>query len=144
MKAEREPPRRPAPTPTVRIVQVRNASDIVTARQTGRALGAALKFSSGELTMIATAISEVARNIIQHAGQGEIEVAVDLDHGKPGIIITARDRGPGIADISKALQVGYSTANGLGLGLPGAKQLMDEFSVVSETGKGTVITMKKW
>jgi len=107
-------------------------------------MGASLQFSSGDLTMIATAISEVARNIVEHAGQGEIEIAVDLDHGRPGLLIIARDQGPGIADIARAMQVGYSTAKGLGLGLPGARQLMDEFSVASELGKGTVITMKKW
>ncbi len=126
-------------------VPIKHEADIVTARQQGRAVAAQLGFSSIEQTFIATAISEVARNIIVHARGGEIILrTVQGNGGKPGIVIVARDEGPGIPDIMRAMQNGYSTINSLGLGLPGAKRMMDEFEIVSEVGKGTTITMKKW
>ncbi|HEX7575098.1 MAG TPA: anti-sigma regulatory factor [Candidatus Methanoperedens sp.] len=118
--------------------------DIVTARQKGREMAARLGFSSTELTLIATAISEVARNIVEYARDGEISLSVVTQGDKRGIIVIACDNGPGIPDIKLAMQDGYSTGKSLGLGLPGAKRLMDEFEIVSEVGKGTKITMKKW
>lgn len=126
-------------------VPIKHEADIVTARQQGRALASQLGFSSIEQTFIATAISEVARNIIVHARSGEIILrTVQENDGKPGIVIVARDEGPGIPDVVRAMQNGYSTINSLGLGLPGAKRMMDEFEIVSEVGKGTTIMMKKW
>jgi len=126
-------------------VPIRHEADIVTARQQGRALASQLSFSSIDQTLIATAISEVARNIIVYARRGEIVLSlVQGEDGKRGIVIVARDEGPGIPDLALALQNGYSTSNSLGMGLPGAKRMMDEFAVVSEVGKGTTITMKKW
>jgi serine/threonine-protein kinase RsbT len=126
-------------------VAIKHEADIVTARQQGRALAAQLGFSSIDQTFIATAISEVARNIIVYARSGEIVLRnAPRNGGKPGIEVVARDEGPGIPDIELAMQNGYSTANSLGLGLPGAKRMMDEFEIVSEVGKGTTITMKKW
>src|ERR1700741_4418866 len=105
--------------------------DIVIARQQGRALAARLGFSPGDLALVATAISELARNIVQYATRGE--VVLQLVDGRPrGILIIARDEGPGIADLPRAMQDGYSTGGGLGLGLPGAKRLMDEFDIVTE------------
>lgn len=118
--------------------------DIVTARQRGREMAARLGFSSTELTLIATAISEVARNIVEYASDGEISLSVAAQGDKRGIVVIACDNGPGIPDIKLAMQDGYSTGKSLGLGLPGAKRLMDEFEIVSEVGKGTKITMKKW
>lgn len=126
------------------VVRIDHDSDIVTARQEGRSLAADAGFSSTDLTIIATAISEVARNIVSYAGSGEIELALLDEGGRRGISIVARDRGPGIADVEKALQDGFSTARSLGLGLPGAKRLMDEFEVDSRLGSGTTIRMKKW
>jgi serine/threonine-protein kinase RsbT len=126
-------------------VPIKHEVDIVTARQQGRALALQLGFSSIEQTLIATAISEVARNIIVYARSGEIILtAVQRNGSKPGIVIVAHDEGPGIPDVALAMQNGYSTTNSLGLGLPGAKRMMDEFEIVSEVGKGTTITMKKW
>ncbi len=126
-------------------VPIKHETDIVTARQQGRALAAQLGFSSIEQTFIATAISEVARNIIVYARSGEIILRTVQGNGsKPGIIIVARDEGPGIPDVALAMQNGFSTTNRLGLGLPGAKRMMDEFEIVSEVGKGTTITMRKW
>lgn len=118
--------------------------DIVTARQKGRALAGEIGFSGSHLTLIATAISEVARNIVSYAGEGEI-VLQALDEGhRNGIVIVAHDSGPGIADVGAAMRDGFSTTRSLGIGLPGAKRLMDEFEIVSELGKGTTVTMSKW
>lgn len=118
--------------------------DIVTAREQGRSLAAQLGFSSSELTVIATAISEVARNIIEYGRRGEIALSLIQQGGRHGIVITARDEGPGIPNIAQAMQDGFTTGRGLGLGLPGARRLMDEFDVVSRVGMGTTVTMKKW
>ncbi len=118
--------------------------DIVVARQKGRSLAAQLNFSLGELALIATAISEVARNIIEYAQRGEIILCLIEKGSRHGIMVIARDQGPGIPDIALAMQDGYSTGGGLGLGLPGARRLMDEFDIQSQVGKGTTIAMKKW
>ncbi len=123
---------------------IRSEADIVTARLQARALGEPLGFSVGELTAIATAISEVARNILLYAGKGEVLLGIVRDGGRRGIAVVARDEGPGIPDIALALQDGYSTGRGLGLGLPGVKRLMDEFAITSEVGRGTTVSAKKW
>ncbi len=94
--------------------------------------------------MVATAISELARNILEYARTGQIEVGVANKGSRIGLVVVALDSGPGIADISRAMQDGYSTGHGLGLGLPGVKRLMDEFMIVSAPGEGTCITVRKW
>lgn len=118
--------------------------DIVAARQEGRNFAAQLEFSTIDQTLIATAISEVARNIITFAKFGEIELSMVREGGREGLLIIARDDGPGIPDIELAMKDGYSTAKTLGLGLPGARRIVDDFEIVSETGKGTTVKMKKW
>jgi serine/threonine-protein kinase RsbT len=118
--------------------------DIVAARKAGRSLAADLGFTSTELTLIATAISEVARNIRLYAGHGEVRVRLVSEDSREGVLIEARDSGPGIPDVELAMQDGYSTINSFGLGLPGARRLMDEFNVRSKVGKGVTVTMKKW
>lgn len=125
-------------------VAINSAADIVVARQKGRALALELGFDGSDLTLIATAISEVARNIVNHAKAGEIDLASTNHGNRRGIQIVARDDGPGIKDIAKAMQYGYSTNKGLGVGLPGAKWLMDEFEIESKVGRGTTVTMRKW
>lgn len=125
-------------------VSIDREGDIVTARQKGRELAADLGFSGSDLTVIATAISEIARNIVAYAQCGEIVLTRETLHTKRGIVVVARDSGPGIPDIEQAMQDGFSTGRSLGLGLPGARRLMDEFEIESEVGKGTVITMRKW
>ena len=125
-------------------VSINSDADIVAARQQGRALAAELGFSSGDLTLIATAISEVARNIVVYAKRGEIVLSHANQGSRRGIVVVARDQGPGIPDIAQAMRDGYSTSHGLGLGLPGAKRLMDEFDIASQVGQGTTIVMKKW
>ena len=118
-------------------------ADIVTARQTVRELAARAGFSGTDLTLIATAVSEVARNIVRFAHAGEVTVEI-VENPRRGLQVVARDTGPGIADVQSALTDGYSTYDGLGLGLPGARRLMDEFAIVSEVGRGTTVTMTKW
>jgi serine/threonine-protein kinase RsbT len=126
------------------IVPINSATDIVVARQKGRAMAMEVGFTGSDLTLIATAISEIARNIIAHAVSGEISISTASHGARHGIQIIARDKGPGISDINRAMQYGYSTNRGLGVGLPGAKSLMDEFDIDSAVGKGTTVTMKKW
>jgi serine/threonine-protein kinase RsbT len=126
------------------VVPISSSADIVTARQQGRALAAALGFMGSDLTVIATAISELARNIIEYATTGEIVLSQDDSNGRPGIVIVARDEGPGIPDVSRALSAGYSTGPGLGLGLPGVRRLMDEFEITTNTGHGTTVAVRKW
>jgi len=130
--------------PDDRIVAVGHEADIVTARQNGRELAATMGFSSTDQTMIALAISEIARNIISYAQRGTITLSLLEDRGRRGIQIIAQDQGPGIADIALAMRDGYSTAKSLGLGLPGAKRVMDEFELSSQLGHGTTVTMRKW
>ena len=126
------------------MVPILSEADIVVARQSGRTLAAEAGFAGSELTVIATAISEVARNILAYARTGEILLQQIKRDKQIGLLIVARDKGPGIPDVALALQDGYSTGNGLGLGLPGARRLMDEFEIASEVGRGTTVTMRKW
>jgi serine/threonine-protein kinase RsbT len=125
-------------------VPISSSTDIVAARQHGRALASQVGFSGSDLTVIATAISEVARNIVEYAKAGEVVLSPVHQGPTLGIMIVAHDNGPGISDVARALQDGYSSGNGLGLGLPGARRLMDEFDIVSQNGHGTTVTMKKW
>lgn len=134
---------RAAKSDVVRI-PVRRDADVVVARQKGREVAAPLGFSATDCTIIATAISEVARNIVKFANRGEVLVDVVKADGRDGVRVVARDAGPGIEDISRALQDGYSTYAGLGLGLPGCRRLMDDFEIESEPGEGTTVTMTKW
>lgn len=129
-------------------VPIASDSDIVTARQKGRELSGELHFSPTDLTIIATAISELARNIVQYAGCGEIvlsPIEFSDEHGtvRTGIAVVAQDNGRGIPNISQAMRDGFSTSGSLGLGLPGVKRLMDEFEIISD-GRGTIVTVKKW
>ena len=126
------------------LVHVSSDSDVVAAREKGRELSARLGFSSIDLTLIVTAISEVARNILLYAHEGDIVLRLDNHDGHRGIVVEARDEGPGIPDLDLAMRDSYSTGNGLGLGLPGARRLMDEFEIQSELSKGTTVVMKKW
>jgi serine/threonine-protein kinase RsbT len=126
------------------VVPIRAEVDVIIARHRVRELASELRFSSSELTAIATAISEVARNIVIYSGTGEIVLRIVEQERRRGLMVFASDRGPGIADIERAMQDGYSTSHGLGIGLPRSKRLMDEFAVSSEVGKGTVVTVTKW
>ena len=127
-------------------VRVERETDVLLACQKGRGLAVRLGFGAGDQVAISIAISEVARNILVHAGRGQITFysAASNDQGRPGIVVVARDEGPGIADVELAMQDGYSTSGGLGVGLSGARRLTDEFHVASGPGAGTTVTMVKW
>jgi serine/threonine-protein kinase RsbT len=125
-------------------VPIDRDGDIIAARQKARELAVQVGFSGSDLTIIATAISEVARNIVVYATRGEIVLSAVQRGSQRGVLVVARDHGPGIPDIERAMRDGFSTGKSLGLGLPGARRLMDEFEIVSEIGKGTTITMRKW
>ncbi|BBZ20075.1 serine/threonine protein kinase [Mycolicibacterium gadium] len=126
------------------VVDINDFDDIVTARRAGHELAKQLGFSLTDVTMIATAISEIACNITSYAGQGKVRVGVQLRDGRQALVVRAEDDGPGIADVQRALDDGYSTGRGLGLGLPGARRLMDRLQIESELGRGTVVEMWKW
>lgn len=125
-------------------VEVRSTIDIVTARQEGRERALALGFSGTDVTLIAAAISEVARNILDHATAGQIIISEVINDRHRGLEVLAIDQGPGIADVKRAMQYGYSTSHGLGVGLPGVNQLMDEFKIEANSGGGTKVTLRKW
>ncbi len=125
-------------------IAIRVDTDIVAARQSGRTLAAKLGFSNTDATLIATAISELARNIIRYAIEGEIILSTVQKGGNFGIVVVARDKGPGIANIEQAMIMGYSTSGSLGMGLPGVNRLMDEFEIDSRPGSGTRVMIKKW
>ena len=121
-----------------------SSSDVVAARQKGRELALKMGFAGSEVTLIAAAISEIARNIVDYAERGEMTFQKIEQDDKPGILIVAEDHGPGIQNLAEALQYGCATRRGIGVGLPGAKWLMDEFEITSRPGKGTKVTMRKW
>lgn len=128
---------------TVR-VPIQSFADIVMARQECRRMASALGFPNSTLTVMTAAISEVARNIVEHAKEGEISITPIGRGPVRGLQIVARDRGPGIVDLETAMRDGYSTSRSLGIGLPGARRLMDQFDISSVVGQGTTITMTKW
>lgn len=130
-------------TESYRLV-IREDTDIVLARQRVRAVASELGFSSTEQTLIATAVSELTRNILTYAKEGELFVRMVASMNRRGIEIVAGDKGPGIVDVQAAMRDGYSTGGGLGLGLPGTKRLVDEFEIQSLPQEGTTITVRKW
>src|SRR5579871_3423274 len=130
--------------PAGQVIPINADSDIIEARMVARALSEYAGFSGADLVMIATAVSEVARNILDYARPGEVVLSVIQNSTRRGFQVVARDRGPGISDINQAMQDGYSTSRGLGLGLPGSRRMVDEFLIESTVGRGTTITMRKW
>jgi serine/threonine-protein kinase RsbT len=133
------------PSPTgERTVVITSDSDIIVARQEGRALTSHLGFSQTDATLVATAISELARNIVLYAKSGVIVLRPLEEEGRRGILVIAQDGGGGIADVARAMRGGYSTSGRLGLGLCGVRRLVDEFAINSCVGRGTTITLKKW
>jgi serine/threonine-protein kinase RsbT len=134
------------PEPEERIA-IESDNDVVTARQRARELAARVDLTSTDQTLLATAISEVARNITTYATRGEVLLSIVRDAGPPareGIRVVARDQGPGIEDVDLAMQDGYTSGGGLGLGLPGARRLVDEFDIETAPSAGTTVTLVKW
>jgi len=127
-----------------RAIRIVRDTDVVAARLEARALASRVGFTGTDLVLIASAVSEVARNIVTYAGPGEVVLSVIQNHSRIGLQVIARDQGPGIADLSRALEKGFSTSRSLGLGLPGSKRSMDEFRLESTLGRGTTVTMRKW
>ncbi|MEX0618142.1 MAG: ATP-binding protein [Pseudohongiellaceae bacterium] len=125
-------------------IPISGVEDIVKARQQGRALAHDLGFSLTQATLIATAISELARNIVLYAKDGEIVIARKNRQAHTGIMVSAIDHGPGIENVRHALMSGYSSSGGLGLGLPGVRQMVDEFEIHSQPGDGTQVTTTMW
>jgi serine/threonine-protein kinase RsbT len=125
-------------------IAIESDADVVTARQRARALAVGLEMPSTDQTLLATAISEIARNITAYAQRGEVLLDVIQDGGRRGIRVIAVDEGPGIDDVDRALTDGYTTGGGLGLGLPGARRLVDEFDIQTAPGEGTRVTLVKW
>jgi len=125
-------------------VQIASDSDTVVARQAGRDAALRVGLSRTEATFVATAISEIARNITVHAGRGEILIRARTEGERTGLLVVATDEGPGIADLNAVLRDDYTSQAGLGVGLWGARKLMDEITITSESGKGTTVSMTKW
>ena len=128
----------------MRVIPIVSDTDIVEARMAARSLAKYIGFDGADLVMIATAVSEVARNIVEYASPGEIIIKPIEQRKKKGLQILARDEGPGIPDVNQALQYDCPSRKRMGVGLPGTKYLMDDFAIVSQVGKGTTVTMTKW
>jgi serine/threonine-protein kinase RsbT len=144
VKAELNARRDERSTDGVVSVPVCRDADVVVARQKGREIAALVGFSATDQTIIATAISEVTRNIVKFADRGEVVIRVISESARRGVGVVARDVGPGIENPGRAMQDGFSTYGGLGLGLPGARRLMDRLDLESAPGEGTTVSMEKW
>ena len=131
-------------SPQERHIAIRSDTDIVEARQAARSLAEQVGFAGTDLVLIATAVSEVARNIVKYAHSGEVVLCVVKQGNRLGLSAIAQDDGPGIPDVAKAMELRYSTGGGLGMGLPGARRVADEFEISSSVGGGTAVKMKKW
>ena len=140
------PPEEIANRVTAQIMPVKDEYDIILARSVGRKAATMLGFGPVEQTKIATAISEIVRNVVIHAGEGTLEIAsaCRADTGLVGIEILASDTGPGIPDLQQAMRDGFSTGNGLGMGLGGIRRIMDELEIKTELGVGTRVFIRKW
>lgn len=125
-------------------LRIKSETDIVLARKAIRDAATALGFGITDVTRIVTAASELTRNIYQYAGSGIMRWRTLTQGSSVGLELVFLDQGPGISDIAQAMEMGYSSSKGLGLGLPGAKRLMDEMTLQSEPGKGTTVEVKKW
>jgi serine/threonine-protein kinase RsbT len=126
------------------LMTIASEADIVSARKAIRDAAAALGFGLIDVTRIVTAASELSRNIYHYARSGTMSWRTLSRAGKAGLEVTFEDQGPGIADINKAMEPGFTTARGMGLGLPGTKRLMDEMTIDSAPGKGTTVQIRKW
>jgi serine/threonine-protein kinase RsbT len=125
-------------------LSIRDEWDVVIARKHARELARDAGLSESATAALATAISEIAQNVVTHAGRGDVSLRIAEDQGRRGVIAVVRDDGPGIAEPSRAMEDGYSTAGSLGLGLPSARRLVDTFDLASAAGSGTTVVLKKW
>lgn len=125
-------------------LRICSEADIVEARKAVREVAKEFGFGVTDVTRVVTAASELARNIFRYAGDGVMRRRTVTVGDKSGLELVFEDKGPGIADIDKAMEPGYTTTGGLGMGLPGAKRLVDDITVWSEPGKGTTVVLRKW
>ena len=125
-------------------VLIRDEYDIVCARSVAEQMAAEIGLGIGDQSRLATAVSELAQNIVRHAGGGVVDFQQICQEGKSGLEIVAVDSGPGIPDMELAMQDGYTTGEGSGEGLPSTKRLVDEFEIDSRPGMGTTVTIRKW
>jgi serine/threonine-protein kinase RsbT len=125
-------------------IKIRNNFDVAEATLAAQRLAELAGFTRSQQFMVSTAVSELARNIFVHAKTGEVTIRVVEEDSRKGVEVVAEDRGPGIADVEAALKDGFSTSGGLGLGLPGARRLMDELEIETKLGEGTRVTARKW
>jgi serine/threonine-protein kinase RsbT len=123
---------------------LQNSSDVVLARQKVRQWAIELRFSLVDQTKLVTAASELARNALDHGQGGQMTIEVVNGAARNGLKLTFEDNGPGIPDIEMALKDGYTSGAGMGLGLGGSKRLVNDFSIESEIGKGTKVTVVRW
>lgn len=144
MSSGRGAERGAAPGVVAGVVSIGSTADIVTARERGRSLATALGFTGAHVIEIVTAISELAHNIVEHATSGQILLDRAQKEGHQGIVIVARDEGPGIADVATVLIAASPAGPGVCPGLPGVRGLMDEFEVSSKPRQGTTVTVRKW
>jgi serine/threonine-protein kinase RsbT len=128
----------------LRVLPVATANDIILVRRAGRELAEELGFSGTDVTLFATAVSEVLRNVVEHAGSGTVTLGTVHDGGRSGVLVIADDSGPGIADVELAMSDGWSSSGSMGMGLPGARRLVDEFELRTAPGEGTTVRMVKW
>ena len=122
------------------VVRVRDEHDVTDAREAARAVARSLGFGAGAIAQIVTSVSELAQNLVEHARGGEVRLSIE---GDDTFVAVVHDDGPGIADLARAMEDGFSTGSGLGLGLPGARRMMDELTIDSAPGRGTTITIKR-
>ena|SRR6476661_9203972 len=125
-------------------LNIQSSADIVLVRQAVRQLAVELRLSLVDQTKIVTAASELARNTLDYGGGGTVKLEVLSEGSRSGLRLTFEDTGPGIPDIDLALKDGFTTGNGLGMGLGGTKRLVNDFNIVSRVGEGTCITITKW
>ena len=126
-------------------VPIRDESDLTVVRRCVREFALRHGLTGAAIEALATAVTEIARNMLDHAGGGFMWLAPSAtEGGRRGVTATLRDGGPGIPDIARAMQDGYTTQGGLGLGLPSARSLVDDFRIESEPGRGTTVTLWKW
>ena len=133
-----------SPSTIVDDLPISSEQDVVRVRKTVRDLAVQIGFGMTDTTRIVTAASELTRNIVLYAGSGSVRLSLCQQDGKRGLELVFQDGGPGIVDIDQAMEAGFTSGKGLGLGLPGAQRLMDELNIESEAGHGTTVTVRKW
>ena len=130
--------------PPIERIRIDTSEDLVGLRRCVRQAAIAMGFGPTDQVRLVTAASELARNIVLYAESGFADISPIKRQGRRGLVLRFEDQGQGISDIELAMKDGYTSGRGLGKGLPGARRLVDEFEIVSQVGKGTIVTITKW